>query len=52
MLEQTFKNIDDILHKDAGCSSELDHTELGSTVSFFPAHKFLKSINWHEPKLD
>jgi type I restriction enzyme M protein len=24
MFEQTFKNIDDILHKDAGCSSELD----------------------------
>ena len=25
MFEQTFKNIDDILHKDAGCSSELDY---------------------------
>jgi type I restriction enzyme M protein len=24
LFEQTFKNIDDILHKDAGCSSELD----------------------------
>lgn len=24
MFEQTFKNIDDILHKDAGCTSELD----------------------------
>jgi len=24
MFEQTFKNIDDILHKDAGCGSELD----------------------------
>lgn len=23
MFEQTFKNIDDILHKDAGCGSEL-----------------------------
>ena len=23
MFEQTFKNIDDILHKDAGCTSEL-----------------------------
>jgi type I restriction enzyme M protein len=22
MFEQTFKNIDDILHKDAGCGSE------------------------------
>ncbi len=27
MFEQVFKNIDDILHKDAGCSSELDYTE-------------------------
>lgn len=27
MFEQTFKNIDDILHKDAGCASELDYTE-------------------------
>jgi type I restriction enzyme M protein len=26
MFEQTFKNIDDILHKDAGCTSELDYT--------------------------
>ena len=23
MFEQTFKNINDILHKDAGCGSEL-----------------------------
>jgi hypothetical protein len=23
MFEQTFKNVDDILHKDAGCGSEL-----------------------------
>lgn len=27
MFEQTFKNIDDILHKDAGCSNELDYIE-------------------------
>ena len=26
VFEQTFKNIDDILHKDAGCTSELDYT--------------------------
>ena len=25
MFEQAFKNIDDILHKDVGCSSELDY---------------------------
>jgi len=34
MFEQTFKNLDDILHKDAGFSSELDYTERGMTVSF------------------
>jgi hypothetical protein len=27
MFEQTFKNADDILHKDAGCRSELDVKE-------------------------
>ena len=27
MFEQTFKNIDDILRKDAGCGSELDYVE-------------------------
>jgi len=34
MFEQTFKNIDDILHKDAGCSSELDYIEQTSWVLF------------------
>ena len=34
MFEQTFKNIDDILHKDAGCSSELDYAEQTSWVLF------------------
>ena len=32
MFEQTFKNIDDILHKDAGCTSELDYTELAPSI--------------------
>ena len=27
MFEQTFKNIDKILHKEAGCGSELDYVE-------------------------
>ena len=26
MFEQAFKNIENVLHKDAGCSSELDYT--------------------------
>jgi type I restriction enzyme M protein len=34
VFEQVFKNIDDILHKDAGCSSELDYTEQTSWMLF------------------
>lgn len=34
MFEQTFKNIDDILHKDAGCGSELDYVEQTSWILF------------------
>lgn len=34
MFEQTFKNIDDILHNDAGCSSELDYVEQTSWILF------------------
>ena len=34
LFEQTFKNIDDILHKDAGCGSELDYVEQSSWILF------------------
>jgi type I restriction enzyme M protein len=34
MFEQTFKNIDDVLHKDSGCGSELDYVEQTSWVLF------------------
>ena len=34
MFEQSFKNIDDILHKDAGCGSELDYVEQSSWILF------------------
>ncbi len=34
MFEQTFKNIDDQLWKDAGCSSELDYIEQTSWILF------------------
>jgi type I restriction enzyme M protein len=34
LFENTFKNIDDILHKDAGCGSELDYVEQTSWVLF------------------
>ena len=34
MFEQAFKNIDDILRKDSGCSSELDYVEQTSWILF------------------
>jgi type I restriction enzyme M protein len=34
MFEQTFKNIDDILWKEAGCQSELDYVEQTSWILF------------------
>ena len=34
LFEQTFKNIDDVLHKDVGCGSELDYVEQSSWVLF------------------
>ena len=34
MFEQTFKNIDDILYKDAGADSELDYIGQASWVLF------------------
>ncbi len=34
MFEQTFQNIDDVLRKEAGCSSVLDYTEQSSWMLF------------------
>ena len=34
MFEQIFKNVDDVLWKDAGCGSELDYVEQTSWVLF------------------
>ena len=34
MFEQTFKNLDDVLWKEAGCSSELDYVEQSSWLLF------------------
>lgn len=47
MFEQTFKNIDDILHKDAGCSSELDYVEQTSWVLFL---KYLDDLEKEKRK--
>ena len=41
MFEQIFKNIDDTLWKDAGCSSELDYVEQTSWVLFL---KYLNDL--------
>ena len=41
MFEQTFKNIDDILFKDAGCSNELDYVEQTSWILFL---KYLNDL--------
>jgi len=44
MYTQTFKNIDDVLWKEAGCSSELDYTEQSSWMLFL---KYLDDLE-HE----
>jgi type I restriction enzyme M protein len=41
MFEQAFKNIDDVLWKDAGCTSELDYTEQSSWMLFL---KYLDAL--------
>ncbi len=41
MFEQTFKNIDDVLHKEAGCTTELDYTEQTSWILFL---KYLEEL--------
>lgn len=38
MFEQNFKNIDDVLRKAAGCTTELDYTE---QTSWFLILKYL-----------
>ena len=34
MFEQAFKNIDDVLRREAGCTTELDYTEQTSWLLF------------------
>jgi type I restriction enzyme M protein len=41
MFEQAFKNIDDVLWKDAGCTTELDYTEQTSWLLFL---KYLDAL--------
>ncbi len=51
MFEQTFKNIDDVLHKDAGCTSELDYTEQSSWLLFLKYLDALEQDKADEAKL-
>jgi len=52
MFEQTFRNIDDILHKDAGCTSELDYTEQSSWLLFLKYLDALEADKALEAELD
>jgi type I restriction enzyme M protein len=52
MFEQTFKNIDDVLHKDAGCTSELDYTEQSSWLLFLKYLDALEADKASEAALD
>ncbi|MGH6811805.1 MAG: N-6 DNA methylase [Methylocella sp.] len=47
MFQQTFKNIDDVLWKEAGCTTELDYTEQTSWILFL---KYLDDLE-HERAL-
>jgi len=48
LFQQAFKNIDDVLWKDAGCTSELDYTEQSSWLLFL---KYLDALE-HEKALE
>lgn len=45
MFEQTFKNLDDVLWKESGCSSELDYTEQSSWLLFL---KYLDDLEYDQ----
>ena len=52
MFEQAFKNIDDVLWKDAGCTSELDYTEQTSWLLFLKYLDALEHDKATEAKLE
>ena len=39
MFEQAFKNLDNVLRQEAGCTTELDYTEQTSWLLFLKLHK-------------
>ncbi|MEO1856714.1 MAG: N-6 DNA methylase, partial [Rubritalea sp.] len=52
MFEQSFKNIDDVLRKEAGCSSELDYTEQTSWLLFLKYLDDLEQVRSMEAQLE
>lgn len=52
MFEQAFKNIDDILRKEAGCTTELDYTEQTSWLLFLKYLDGLEQDKAMEAKLE
>ena len=51
MFENTFRNIDDILWKEAGCTTELDYTEQTSWILFLKYLDDLEDARIDEAKL-
>jgi type I restriction enzyme M protein len=51
MFEQTFKNIDDVLWKEAGCATELDYTEQTSWILFLKYLDDLERVNEQKAQL-
>jgi type I restriction enzyme M protein len=52
MFEQAFKNIDDVLRKEAGCTTELDYTEQTSWLLFLKYLDGLEEDKAIEAKLN
>ena len=52
MFEQAFKNIDDVLRKEAGCTTELDYTEQTSRLLFLKYLDGLEEDRATEAALD
>ncbi len=52
MFEQAFKNIDDVLRKEAGCTTELDYTEQTSWLLFLKYLDALEQDKADEAGLD
>ena len=52
MFEQAFRNIDDILRKEAGCTTELDYTEQTSWLLFLKYLDGLEQDRADESALD